>query len=106
MTSAQAVVELLSVKYDRNAGPVLVTGCSQHIKQVQAAGFTVTETAADRPQVVVPGYNPKLQWDDLAQDSSAIQTGAGLLASNVDLTIPLAGGIASVQGYMGTPVGQ
>src|SRR5699024_6629754 len=67
MTSAQAVVELLSVKYDRNAGPVLVTGSSQLIKQVQAAGFTVTETAADRPQVVVQGYNPKLQWDDLAQ---------------------------------------
>ncbi|HIW47223.1 MAG TPA: HAD-IIA family hydrolase [Candidatus Yaniella excrementigallinarum] len=106
MTSAQAVVELLSVKYDRNAGPVLVTGSSQLIKQVQAAGFTVTETAADRPQVVVQGYNPKLQWDDLAQASFAIQNGAGWLASNLDLTIPLAGGIAPGNGSMVQAVGQ
>src|SRR5699024_12391494 len=52
MTSAQAVVALLSVTYDRNAGPVLVTVSDQLIKQVLAGGFTVTESAADRPQVV------------------------------------------------------
>ncbi len=106
MTSAQAVVELLRVKYDRHAGPVLVTGSRQLNKQVQAAGFTVTATAADRPQVVVQGFNPQLQWDDLAQASFAIQNGAGWLASNLDLTIPLAGGIAPGNGSMVQAVGQ
>lgn len=106
MTSAQAVVELLSTKYDYHAGPVLVTGSTQLIKQVQAAGFTVTTTAADRPQVVVQGFNPQLQWDDLAQASFAIQSGAGWLASNLDLTIPLAGGIAPGNGSMVQAVSQ
>src|SRR5699024_11521940 len=60
----------------------------------------------DRPEVVVQGYNPKLQWDDLAQASCAIRNGAGWLASNVDLTIPLAGGIAPGNGSMVQAVGQ
>src|SRR5699024_2788873 len=106
MTSAQAVVELLSIKYDCHAGPVLVIGSTQLIKQVQAAGFTVTTAAADRPQVVVQGFNPQLQWDDLAQASFAIQSGAGWLASNLDLTIPLAGGIAPGNGSMVQAVSQ
>src|SRR5699024_172245 len=106
MTSAQAVVELLSVKYDRNAAPVLVTGSSQLIKQVHAARCSDTRTEAKRPQVVRQGYSPRSRWDDLAQTSCAIRNGARWLRPNRGLTIPLAGDIAPGNGSMVQAVGQ
>ncbi|NWN88950.1 MAG: HAD-IIA family hydrolase [Micrococcaceae bacterium] len=106
MTSAQAVVELLLVKYEPQAGPVLVTGSEQLAVQIQAAGFSITATAADSPQVVVQGFNPQLGWYDLAQASFAIEQGAGWLASNLDLTIPLSEGIAPGNGSLVNAVAQ
>ncbi|HJF14838.1 MAG TPA: HAD-IIA family hydrolase [Enteractinococcus helveticum] len=106
MTSAQAVVNLLSADYRSDAGPVLVTGSPQLTEQVQAAGFEVTQVAADEPQVVVQGFNPKLGWNDLAQASFAIQRGAGWLATNLDLTIPLSEGIAPGNGSLVNTVAQ
>lgn len=106
MTSAQAVVNLLTIKYEVDAGPVLVTGSPQLAGQIQAAGYTVTDSAADAPQVVVQGFNPRLGWSDLAEASFAIQHGAGWLASNLDLTIPLTEGIAPGNGSMVNAVAQ
>lgn len=100
MTSAQAVVNLLTVKYSLDAGPVLVAGSPQLAAQVEAEGFVVTDTATDEPQVVVQGFNPLLGWRDLAEASFAIQNGAGWLASNLDLTIPLTQGVAPGNGSM------
>lgn len=106
MTSAQAVVDLLKHTYQPQNGPVLVTGSEQLAEHVQAAGFTVTSTADDSPQVVVQGFNPNLGWQDLAQASFAIQQGAGWLASNLDLTIPLAQGVAPGNGSLVNTVAQ
>lgn len=106
MTSAQAVVDLLLIRYAPAAGPVLVTGSPQLTEQIRLAGYAVTATAADNPQVVVQGFNPKLGWNDLAQASFAIQNGAGWLASNLDLTIPLADGIAPGNGSLVNTVAQ
>lgn len=106
MTSAQAVVDVLKSTYDSHNGPVLVTGSPQLAEHIQAAGFTITTNAADSPQVVVQGFNPNLCWDDLAQASFAIQQGAGWLASNLDLTIPLAQGVAPGNGSLVNTVAQ
>ncbi|WP_022870588.1 HAD-IIA family hydrolase [Yaniella halotolerans] len=106
MTSAQAVVDLLAVKYPRDSGPVLVTGSPQLASQIEAQGYVVTDTATDRPQVVVQGFNPRLGWRDLAEASFAIQNGAGWLASNLDLTIPLTEGVAPGNGSMVNAVAQ
>ncbi|HIY86322.1 MAG TPA: HAD-IIA family hydrolase [Candidatus Yaniella excrementavium] len=106
MTSAQAVVNLLLVKYSLDAGPVLVTGSSQLAAQIEAAGFVVTDTATDLPQVVVQGFNPGLGWRDLAEASFAIQNGAGWLASNLDLTIPLTEGFAPGNGSLVNVIAQ
>lgn len=92
MTSAQAVVELVKGKYAPEAGPVFVAGSPQLGAQIESAGFEITDKADDKPQVVVQGFNPKLGWNDLAQASFAIQNGAGWIASNLDLTIPLSQG--------------
>lgn len=106
MTSAQAVVDLLLVKYAVDSGPVLVAGSAQLTEHIRAAGYTVTTAAAENPQVVVQGFNPNLGWNDLAQASFAIQNGAGWLASNLDLTIPLTEGIAPGNGSMVNAVAQ
>lgn len=106
MTSAQAVVNLLATQYSCAGGPILVTGSPQLTQLIQAAGFDVTDEAADAPQVVVQGFNPHLGWRDLAQASFAIQRGAGWLATNLDLTIPLSQGIAPGNGSMVNTVAQ
>ncbi len=106
MTSAQAVVDLLSANYSPEAGPILVTGSAQLTEQLQTVGFSVTYVAADAPQVVVQGFNPKLAWNDLAQASFAIQNGASWLATNLDLTIPLSQGIAPGNGSLVNAVAQ
>lgn len=106
MTSAQAVVQLLRQKYDHNQGPVLVTGAPQLAAQIREAGYQTTSTAQDRPQVVVQGFNPLLGWQDLAEASFAIQQGAGWLATNLDLTIPLEHGIAPGNGSLVRAVSQ
>ncbi len=100
ITSAQAVVDVLTSQYQPTNGPVLVTGSKQLTDLVQAAGFTVTAVAADTPQVVVQGFNPRLGWQDLAEASFAVQQGAGWLASNLDLSIPLANGVAPGNGAL------
>lgn len=106
MTSAQAVVNYLSDEYDPDNGPVLVTGSDQLGQQITAVGFDIVRSADDRPQVVVQGFNPNLGWEDLAQASFAIQRGASWLASNLDLTIPLAGGVAPGNGSLVNAVAQ
>lgn len=106
ITSAQAVVDVLQRDYDPGEGPILVTGSAQLSALIEAAGFGVTTVAADNPQMVVQGFNPQLGWDDLAQASFAIQRGAGWLASNLDLTIPLAQGIAPGNGSLVNTVAQ
>lgn len=106
MTSAQAVVDLLVSRYEPAQGPVLVTGSEQLGVQIQAAGFRITRVAQDQPQAVVQGFNPRLGWEDLAQASFAIQQGAGWLASNLDLSIPLAQGIAPGNGSLVNAIAQ
>lgn len=106
ITSAQAVVDVLKRQYQPADGPVLVTGSEQLTALIQAAGFTITAVAADAPQVVVQGFNPNLGWQDLAEASFAIQHGAGWLASNLDLTIPLAQGVAPGNGSLVNTVAQ
>lgn len=106
ITSAQAVVDVLKREYQPADGPVLVTGSEQLTALIQAAGFAVTAVAADTPQVVVQGFNPHLGWKDLAEASFAIQHGAGWLASNLDLTIPLAQGVAPGNGSLVNTVAQ
>lgn len=98
ITSGQAVVSVLKEKYQPKNGPVLVTGSTQLQKMVGAVGFTLTQEADDKPQVVIQGFNPKLGWEDLAQASFAIQQGADWLVSNRDLSIPMPQGNAPGNG--------
>ena len=51
-------------------------------------GLRPVSTAADRPQAVVQGYSPDINYSLLAEGGLAVAAGALFVASNIDLTLP------------------
>ncbi|MFC7402101.1 HAD-IIA family hydrolase [Citricoccus sp. GCM10030269] len=85
---------------------VLVVGSAYLRDLVTQAGHQVVDTAADRPDAVIQGFDPSVSWTDLAQASYAIRGGAQWIATNADLTIPRAEGIAPGNGALVEAVSQ
>lgn len=79
---------------------VLVVGSDFLRGEVERAGHRVVAGAADRPDAVIQGFDPAVSWADLAQASFAIRRGAEWIATNTDLTIPRAEGIAPGNGAL------
>ncbi|NUL44804.1 HAD-IIA family hydrolase [Cellulosimicrobium funkei] len=79
---------------------VLVVGSEYLRDLVTEAGHRVVATAAERPDAVIQGFDPSVSWSDLAQASYAVQGGARWIATNTDLTIPRAEGIAPGNGSL------
>ncbi|WP_394941290.1 HAD-IIA family hydrolase [Psychromicrobium sp. YIM B11713] len=97
--SAQAGAALLAEQVSPGA-TVLVTGSQALIAEVKSQGLTVVSSADDRPDAVIQGFDPSLGWKDLAEASFAISAGAVWIATNTDLTIPQARGIAPGNGSL------
>lgn len=83
---------------------VLVTGSSYLRGLVQDAGFTVVEDASQGPTAVIQGFDPTVGWEDLAQAAYAINDGAAWFATNLDLSIPRAEGIAPGNGALAAAI--
>lgn len=107
--SAAAGVSLLTEVLEGSAGyasssappaSVLVVGSDFLRDEVERAGHRVVTGAADRPDAVIQGFDPTVSWTDLAQAAYAIQHGAHWIATNADLTIPRAEGIAPGNGAL------
>lgn len=107
--SATAGVDLLTEELtavaprDAAAGrsaAVLVVGSDFLRAEVERAGHRVVESAAERPEAVIQGFDPAVSWTDLAQAAFAIRDGARWIATNTDLTIPRAEGIAPGNGAL------
>jgi glycerol 3-phosphatase-2 len=97
--SAPAGVQMMSEHLGEGMR-VLVTG-SPYLKQLVAgAGFVVVDSAQDQPDAVIQGFHPELGWKDLADASYAINAGASWFATNLDLSIPQAGGVAPGNGAL------
>ncbi|XKH53849.1 HAD-IIA family hydrolase [Citricoccus nitrophenolicus] len=79
---------------------VLVVGSEYLRGLVLEAGHQVVATAAERPDAVIQGFDPSVSWADLAQASYALKGGARWIATNTDLTIPRAEGIAPGNGAL------
>ncbi|GAA1122730.1 HAD-IIA family hydrolase [Citricoccus alkalitolerans] len=79
---------------------VLVVGSEYLRGLVSEAGHQVVATAAERPDAVIQGFDPSVSWSDLAQASYALKAGARWIATNTDLTIPRAEGIAPGNGAL------
>jgi ribonucleotide monophosphatase NagD (HAD superfamily) len=87
VTSAQAAARLLAERLPAGA-PVLVIGGSGLRMAVRERGLRPVSTAADKPQAVVQGYSPDVNYSMLAEGGLAVAAGALFVASNGDLTLP------------------
>jgi glycerol 3-phosphatase-2 len=99
MTAAQAAAGVLATRLQPGA-KVLVVGGAGLVTAVRNAGFTVVTSADDEPDAVAQGFAPELGWAQLAEAAYAVQRGAWHVASNLDLSLPTARGIAPGNGSL------
>ncbi|MEV4335240.1 HAD hydrolase-like protein [Streptomyces sp. NPDC049597] len=98
ITSAQAVARLISEQVP-SGSRVLVVGGEGLRVALRERGLEPVESAEDGPVAVVQGYGgPDLPWGRFAEACYAIARGVPWFASNTDLTIPSARGIAPGNG--------
>lgn len=98
ITSAQAVARLIADQMP-SGSRVLVIGGEGLRVALRERGLEPVESAEDDPAAVVQGYGgPELPWGRFAEACYAIARGLPWYASNTDLTIPGARGIAPGNG--------
>ncbi|MFP1629593.1 HAD-IIA family hydrolase [Streptomyces sp. 5K101] len=98
ITSAQAVARLISEQVPAGSRVLVVGGEGLRVA-LRERGLEPVESADDGPVAVVQGYGgPDLAWGRFAEACYAIARGVPWFASNTDLTIPSARGIAPGNG--------
>ncbi|MFI2349773.1 HAD hydrolase-like protein [Streptomyces sp. NPDC019443] len=98
ITSAQAVARLISEQVPAGSRVLVIGGDGLRIA-LRERGLEPVESADDDPAAVVQGYGgPDLAWGRFAEACYAIARGVPWFASNTDLTIPSARGIAPGNG--------
>ncbi|MFH8368079.1 HAD hydrolase-like protein [Streptomyces sp. NPDC018031] len=98
ITSAQAVARLIAEQVPAGARVLVIGGEGLRVA-LRERGLEPVESVDDDPAAVVQGYGgPELTWGRLAEASYAVARGVPWFASNTDLTIPGARGIAPGNG--------
>ncbi|WCN06620.1 HAD hydrolase-like protein [Streptomyces sp. M92] len=98
ITSAQAVARLIAEQVP-SGSRVLVIGGEGLRVALRERGLEPVDSAEDDPAAVVQGFGgPELPWGRFAEACYAIARGVPWYASNTDLTIPGARGIAPGNG--------
>jgi HAD superfamily hydrolase (TIGR01450 family) len=98
VTSAQAVARLIADQVPQGARVLVIGGEGLRVA-LRERGLEPVESAEDDPVAVVQGYGgPELPWGRFAEACYAIARGVPWFASNTDLTIPSARGIAPGNG--------
>ncbi|WP_392669434.1 HAD hydrolase-like protein [Streptomyces sp. LN785] len=98
ITSAQAVARLMADQLPSGARVLVVGGEGLKVALVER-GLVPVESADDDPVAVAQGYGgPDMAWGRFAEAAYAINRGVPWYASNTDLTIPSARGIAPGNG--------
>ncbi|MFI6935223.1 HAD hydrolase-like protein [Streptomyces sp. NPDC050287] len=98
ITSAQAVARLIAERVPSGARVLVIGGEGLRVA-LRERGLEPVESADDDPAAVVQGYGgPDLTWSRFAEACYAIARGVPWYASNTDLTIPSARGIAPGNG--------
>ena len=87
ITSAQVAVDVLAERLPAGS-LLLVAGTRNLIELAQAAGFRTTASADDRPDAVLQGYDPLIEWPVLDEAAIAVQRGATWYGTNDDLNRP------------------
>ncbi|RKT11246.1 HAD superfamily hydrolase (TIGR01450 family) [Streptomyces sp. 1114.5] len=99
INSAQAAARVVAEKVPPGA-KVLVVGGLGLEEALAEQGLVAVRSLADQPLAVVQGFDPSVGWTDLAEASYAVQSGLPWVASNLDLTVPRARGIAPGNGTL------
>jgi glycerol 3-phosphatase-2 len=99
VSSAQAGASLLAGRFPAGS-KVLVTGSAALAREVEMVGMVPVRSADDGAVVVIQGFDPSLGWRDLAEAAYAIAGGAEWIATNTDMSIPQARGIAPGNGTL------
>lgn len=98
ITSAQAAARLVSEQVPEGARVLVIGGEGLRVA-LRERGLEPVESADDAPVAVVQGYGgPDMAWGRFAEACYAIARGVPWFASNTDLTIPSARGIAPGNG--------
>lgn len=98
VTSAQAASRLLAERFGSGARVVCLGGPGLQ-SALDEAGLVAVDVEADAV-AVVSGYGPELLWRDLMHAAVRIRDGLPWVASNTDLTIPTAYGLAPGHGVL------
>lgn len=99
VTSAQAVAHLVADAVPEGSAVLLVGGEGLR-SPLEERGLRCVTSLDDAPVAVVQGFHPDVGWRQLSEASFAIQAGLPWFASNTDLTIPTARGIAPGNGSL------
>jgi HAD superfamily hydrolase (TIGR01450 family) len=104
ITSAQVATGMLG-ELVAPGSAVLVIGGDGLFGEVRRAGFTVVARADESPQAVIQGFAHDVGWEQLTQASFALAATAEgkpipWIATNLDQTIPVAGGVAPGNGAL------
>jgi HAD superfamily hydrolase (TIGR01450 family) len=99
VTSAQAVAHLMADALPPGS-PVLVVGGEGLRVPLEQRGLRCVTSLDQAPVAVVQGFHADIGWHELAEASYAIQSGLPWYASNTDMTVPTARGIAPGNGSL------
>lgn len=99
VTSAQAAAKLIAAEFPAGS-PVLVVGGEGLTAALEEYGLRPVRSSDAHPVAVAQGFHPDVSWVMLADGAHAINEGAKWYATNLDLTIPTAGGMAPGNGTL------
>lgn len=99
VSSSQAAGDLLAGLLPAGSR-VMITGSAALAHEIELAGLTPVHSQAEHPVAVVQGFNPEIGWKDLAEAAYAIAAGALWVATNTDMSIPQARGMAPGNGTL------
>ncbi|MEV4613449.1 HAD-IIA family hydrolase [Kitasatospora sp. NPDC049258] len=99
INSAQAAARLIAGKVPAGS-KVLVVGGAGLVEALAEHGLVAVGSLDEEPLAVVQGYDPSVGWQQLAEASYAVAKGLPWVASNTDLTVPTARGIAPGNGTL------
>lgn len=99
VSSSQAAAELLASLLAPGAR-VLITGSAALAREIELVGLLPVHSQAEQPEAVVQGFNPEIGWKDLAEAAYVVSAGALWVATNTDMSIPQARGIAPGNGTL------
>ncbi len=100
VTSAQAAARLLAGQLPEGSRVFLVGGEGLEEALRERGLEPVTDLADDDVAAVAQGYGPDMPWKQVMRGATLVHSGLPWVASNTDLTIPTASGVAPGNGAL------